>query len=172
MPVLSGLNNPLILVFFGIIVGIFSGVMGLGGGAVMVPLMVLAYQMSQTKAHGTSLAVLALPVTLGAVITYYKNGNVDVRMAIYMAIGFALGAIGGALFANSIKPYTLKLIFGFLLIYVAAYTVYGKENMLRTVGFSALLVVIAVVLFFGARWYDQRSAAQAAAAPSAEVRTQ
>lgn len=162
MFVSSVLLNPASLIFFGLVVGVFSGVMGLGGGAVMIPVMVLLYQMNQPMAHGTSLAVLAMPVTLGAVITYWKHDNVNVRMAVWMALGFAAGAILGAWFANWVKPTTLKLIFGFLLIYVAAYTVYGKENMTRTVVFSSLLVLVAVALFFGARWYDQRTAAPVA----------
>lgn len=54
--------------------GVFSGIMGLGGGAIMIPLMVLVLQFSQTKAHGLSLAVMIPPVTLPAVIAYFRNG--------------------------------------------------------------------------------------------------
>src|SRR5687768_31122 len=56
--------NPAYLILFGVVVGVFSGVMGLGGGAVMIPIMVLLLAMDQPTAHGTSLAVMIPPVTL------------------------------------------------------------------------------------------------------------
>ena len=58
--------NPAFLILFGIVVGVFSGLMGLGGGSVMIPIMVLLLGMTQQQAHGTSLAVMIPPVTLPA----------------------------------------------------------------------------------------------------------
>ena len=168
------MSNPFVLVAFGIVVGIFSGVMGLGGGSVMIPIMVLAYQMTQPQAHGTSLAVMIPPVTLPAVIEYYRNGNVNVGMAAWMALGVLLGSFFGAYVANWLPKETLKLVFGFLLIYVAAYTVFGKEHLARTTLLAGLLVVIAMGVFAATRWYD-RSRAPApqgsAAGAGLEMRT-
>ena len=48
------MTHPAILILFGVIVGVFSGVMGLGGGSVMIPVMVFAFGMTQQQAHGTS----------------------------------------------------------------------------------------------------------------------
>src|SRR6188508_3033031 len=107
-------TNPIILLMFGVVVGIFSGIMGLGGGSVMIPVMVLAYHMTQPEAHGTSLAVMIPPVTLPAVIEYYRNGSVNVSMAAWMAAGVLLGSFFGAYVANSLPKETLKLVFGFL----------------------------------------------------------
>jgi len=152
-------------------VGVFSGVMGLGGGSVMIPVMVLGYHMSQQQAHGTSLAVMLPMVTLPAVIEYYRHGNVDVRMALWMAAGFMLGSFFGAYFANAISKETLKLIFGFLLIYVAAYTVFGKENLARTTILSAALVIIAMGVFAATKWYDRANRPTAPAGASVETRT-
>src|SRR5437762_6747459 len=123
------MTHPAILILFGVIVGVFSGVMGLGGGSVMIPIMVLAFEMSQQQAHGTSLAVMIPPVTLPAVINYYRNGNVKVGMAGWMALGVLGGTFFGAWIANSLPKETLKLVFGFVLIYVAGYTVFGKEHL-------------------------------------------
>ena len=109
------MSNPLILIVFGIIVGIFSGVMGLGGGSVMIPIMVIAFGMTQQQAHGTSLAVMIPPVALPAVIEYWRHGNVDIRVAAWTAVGVLLGSFFGALIANRINPAQLKLVFGFLL---------------------------------------------------------
>ena len=150
----SLLNSPAALIAFGVLVGVFSGVMGLGGGSVMIPVMVLIYGLSQPAAHGTSLAVMIPPVALPAVIEYYRNGNVNVRMAIWMAVGVLLGSFFGALIANRINPANLKLVFGFLLIYVAGYTIFKDANLARTTLLAGGLVVVAAAIFFATRWYD------------------
>lgn len=160
------MNNPLVLIAFGVIVGIFSGVMGLGGGSVMIPVMVLAFGMTQQQAHGTSLAVMIPPVALPAVIEYWRHGNVDIRVAAWMALGVLLGSFFGALVANSIPKESLKLVFGFLLIYVAGYTIFGKEHLSRSVTLAGVLVIVAALLFGGTRYYD-RSRVPAAAPQAA-----
>ncbi|HEV2293738.1 MAG TPA: sulfite exporter TauE/SafE family protein [Tepidisphaeraceae bacterium] len=164
------MSNPLILIAFGVLVGVFSGVMGLGGGAVMIPIMVLVFGLSQPMAHGTSLAVMLPMVTLPAVIEYYRHGNVCVAMAVWMAVGFMMGSFFGAYVANAMRKEDLKLVFGFVLIYVAAYTVFGKENLARTTALSALLVVIAMGVFAAVKWYD-RSRQQEASPAGVEMRT-
>src|ERR1041384_3109137 len=148
------MNNPTLLIAFGILVGVFSGVMGLGGGSIMIPIMVLLFGLTQQEAHGTSLAVMIPPVTLPAVIEYYRNGNVKVGMAGWMAVGVLLGTFFGAYIANSLPRETLKLIFGFVLIYVAGYTIFGREHLLRSTTLAGALVVIAVAIFSLAKWYD------------------
>jgi uncharacterized membrane protein YfcA len=148
----------MLLIGFGIMVGVFSGVMGLGGGSVMIPLMVLALGLSQTEAHGTSLAVMIPPVTLPAVIEYYRKGNVNLSVAGWMAIGVLCGTFFGALIANSLPKDTLKLVFGFMLIYVAAYTIFGKEHLTRTLVLSCVLVIVGAGLLMVTRWMDRPSA--------------
>src|SRR5215217_3965184 len=147
------MQQPLTLVLVGILVGVFSGVMGLGGGSVMIPVMVLAFAMTQQQAHGTSLAVMIPPVTLPAVIEYYRKGNVNLHMAGWMALGVLAGSFFGAYIANSIPKESLKLVFGFLLIYVAAYTVFGKENLGRTLTLSGAIVLLTVCVYFAVRWF-------------------
>lgn len=165
------MNNPIVLIVFGIIVGVFSGVMGLGGGSIMIPVMVFAFGLTQQQAHGTSLAVMIPPVTLPAVIAYYMtrnadgSRNVDLGVAAWMAVGVLLGSFFGALVANSIPKESLKLVFGFVLIYVAGYTILGKEHLARSVTLAAVLVVVAAILFGATRLYDR--AARAAADPAA-----
>ena len=148
------MSNPLLLIGFGIVVGVFSGVMGLGGGSVMIPMMVLALGMSQTQAHGTSLAVMIPPVTLPAVIEYYRTGNVNLHVAGWMALGVLCGTFFGAAIATSLPKETLKLVFGFVLIYVAAYTVFGKEHLTRTLVLSFALVLVGVAMVMVTRWVD------------------
>lgn len=150
--------HPLILLGFGMMVGVFAGVMGLGGGSVMIPVMVYAFALTQTKAHGTSLAVMALPVFIPAIIEYHRHGNVDWRMAMFIAAGAVVGSFFGAWIANGLPKETLKLAFGLVLIYVAAYTVFGKENILRTVILSGVLVALAVVMLLVTRLVDAKTA--------------
>src|SRR3954447_6927786 len=150
------MQNPVFLVLFGIVVGVFSGVMGLGGGSVMIPVMVLALAMTQQQAHGTSLAVMIPPVTLPAVIEYYRKGHVDLRVAGWMALGVLMGSFFGAWIATSLPKEMLKLVFGFVLIYVASYTVFGKEHLARTLSLSGVLVLIVVSVYATVRWYDAR----------------
>lgn len=155
------MNHPLILIVFGIVVGVFSGVMGLGGGSIMIPIMVLAFHMTQPQAHGTSLAVMIPPVALPAVIEYWRHGNVDIRIAAWVALGVLVGSFFGALVANSLPKETLKLVFGFLLIYVAGYTIFGKEHLGRSVTLAGVLVLVAALMFGTTRWVDRPAAAAA-----------
>ena len=167
------MNHPFLLIVFGVVVGVFSGVMGLGGGSVMIPIMVLVFGMTQQQAHGTSLAVMIPPVTLPAVLAYYLtrnpdgSRNVDLRVAAWMAVGVLFGSYFGARIANWLPKEGLKLVFGFLLIYVAGYTVFGKEHLARSVTLAAVLVLVAALLFGATRAYDRSRAASAAAASAA-----
>ena len=149
------MTHPAILILFGVIVGVFSGVMGLGGGSVMIPVMVFAFGMTQQQAHGTSLAVMIPPVALPAVIEYWRHGNVDLRIAAWTALGVLLGSFFGALVANSLPKESLKLVFGFLLIYVAGYTIFGKEHVGRSVTLAGVLVLLAAMLFGATRFFDR-----------------
>lgn len=159
------MNNPILLIAFGVLVGVFSGVMGLGGGSIMIPIMVLALGLTQTQAHGTSLAVMIPPVTLPAVIEYYRKGNVDLTVAGWMALGVVSGTFFGAWIANSLPKEALKLVFGLMLIYVAAYTVFGKEHLTRTLLLSTVLVVLAVATLLITRSIDQATTGSAASHP-------
>jgi uncharacterized membrane protein YfcA len=160
-------NEPsaIALIAVGVLVGVFSGLMGLGGGSVMIPVMVLAFGMTQQKAHGTSLAVMIPPVALPAVIEYWRNGNVDWRVALWMAAGVAVGTFFGAVLANRMSVGALKLVFGFLLIYVAGYTIFGRERVGRSVALAGVTVLFAVLLWAAVTWYDRRYGVAAAADP-------
>lgn len=107
-------------VILGIIAGSLGGVVGIGGGIVMVPLLISAFGFDQKLAQGTSLAAMIPPVGLLATYVYYKNGNVNLTAALFIAAGFLIGAYGGALFANSISKELLQRIFGFMLLAIGA----------------------------------------------------
>ncbi|GGD99167.1 sulfite exporter TauE/SafE family protein [Planktosalinus lacus] len=116
----------IILIIIGLLAGLFSGLMGVGGGIVMIPLMVFALGFTQHEAQGTSLAVLAVPVTLIAAYNYYQAGHVNWKYAGVIAVTFVVGAYFGSKFAVSIDQVLLKKIFAVLLIVVALRLLFWK----------------------------------------------
>ena len=107
------------LILIGIRAGILSGLVGVGGGIVMVPLLVLLLGFSQHQAQGTSLAVLVVPVTAMAVYNYYKAGYIDWRYAAVIAVFFVIGGFFGSKLAVSLDQKMLKKIFGVILLLIA-----------------------------------------------------
>ncbi len=70
----------------GVAIGVISGLVGIGGGAVLIPALVFFYGMSQHKAQGTSLATLLLPIGVFAFWKYWKADAVDLRLATLIAV--------------------------------------------------------------------------------------
>jgi len=102
----------------GILAGTFSGLFGVGGGMILIPIFVAFFGLTQHQAQGTSLAVLLPPVFLLAVMRYYTEGHVKVQMAMYVVLGFVLGTVLGSNLAQQIPGGILKKSFGCLLILV------------------------------------------------------
>ncbi len=156
----ESVNTPLFLVPFGVLVGVFSGLMGLGGGAVIIPILVLLFGMDQQSAHGTSLAMILSPTALPAIYKYHQGRFIDWRLVMFVVPGMLIGSYLGAKIATSISQEALKLVFGFILIYVAGYTVFGslgKEHLTRTLILSGALVLIGVGMFSVVKRMDQSS---------------
>ncbi|MFT5751465.1 MAG: putative membrane protein YfcA [Flavobacteriales bacterium] len=107
------------LIIIGLIAGLLSGVMGVGGGVVMIPLMIFFLGFSQHEAQGTSLAVLAVPVTMLAAYTYYQEGHVNWRYAAVIAVFFVVGGYFGSKIAINVDQRMLKKIFAIILIIIA-----------------------------------------------------
>jgi len=114
------------LVIIGLLAGFLSGTMGIGGSVVMIPLLILWVGFTQHQAQGTSLAVLSVPVTLLAAFNYYKEGHVNWKFAIIMAVTFVVGGYLGSKFAISVNQSVLKKIFGGVLLLVAIKMIFGK----------------------------------------------
>ena len=115
-----------VLALIGVCAGVISGFFGLGGGLVIVPALVYFAGFSQHRATGTSLAVLLLPVGIGAVFTYYRHGNVDLRAASIIAICFLAAAWASGVWANRVSAASLKLAFGLFVMAVGAYIVWSS----------------------------------------------
>jgi len=102
----------------GLVVGIFSGIVGLGGGILFIPALVWLLGMSQHKAQGTSLGALLAPVGILAFLEYYRKGNADIRVAALLAVGFFVGGYFGASGAQYIPDIWLRRIFAVTLVLV------------------------------------------------------
>lgn len=114
------------LILIGLLAGFFSGTLGIGGSVIMIPLLMLWVNFSQHQAQGTSLAVLAVPVTLLAAYTYYQEGFVNWKYAVVIAVTFMIGGYLGSKLAISINQALLKKIFGGVLLLVAVKMIFGK----------------------------------------------
>jgi uncharacterized protein len=118
--------NPLAYVVLGLGVGVFSGVVGVGGGIVLVPALVYLFKFPQHVAQGTSLVMLIPPIGLLGAYTYYKHGYVDLRAAGLLIIGFVIGSPLGARVAVSLPQETLRRVVGWVLLAVGARMILGK----------------------------------------------
>lgn len=102
----------------GLLAGVFGGLVGLGGGVIMIPLMVGFLKLGQHRAHGTSLVALVFTGISGAV-TYAMKGSVDVTAALFLAVTAVVTARSGAHFAHALPEWKLKRAFGGFLIFVS-----------------------------------------------------
>jgi len=100
----------------GALVGVLSGILGIGGGIVIIPGLIALFGLTQHQAQGTSVAMMVPPIGLLAAYKYYQSGNVVFPIAIFGAIGFFLGGYFGADIANRFSDATLRQVFGTFLI--------------------------------------------------------
>ena len=113
------------LVLCGLCVGLVSGVMGIGGGIILIPILMLLFGFTQQEAQGTSLAALTPPVFIFAALVYYKYGFVRLPVAACVAVGLMIGAYCGARFVPKLPVDWLRLAFGALLLYVGLRYIFG-----------------------------------------------
>lgn len=115
------------LIAIGVLAGIFSGFMGVGGGVVMIPLMILWLGFNQHQAQGMSLAVLAVPVTFIAAYNYHIAGHtINWKFAAIIAICFIIGGFIGSKLAVKLDQTVLKKIFAVVLVIAAVKLFFGK----------------------------------------------
>ena len=114
----------LLVLVLGLVAGIASGLVGIGGGIVLVPALVYFLNYSQHQAQGTSLGVLTFPVVILGFLYYYqeckKNGvPIDFRVIGLLAAGFVIGGLIGSKIALRIDTVMLKKVFAVVLLYSA-----------------------------------------------------
>ena len=110
----------------GVVGGIASGLFGIGGGVVLIPIFGLLLAFDQHKAQGTSLVALIPPTGLLAVLAYAKSGYVFWWTGVLLIPGLFLGGILGAKLAKRIEPRRMRQVFAALLFLLGAWEVVGS----------------------------------------------
>jgi len=118
--------NIMLLLIVGLVAGIVSGLLGIGGGVLIVPCLVFIVGMTQHTAQGTTLALMVPPIGLLAAWTYYKHGSVDIKVAALICLGFFFGGLIGAKCATAINAAVLKKLFGIALLATALKMILSK----------------------------------------------
>jgi uncharacterized membrane protein YfcA len=116
------------LLVFGVVIGVVSGLLGIGGGVLLIPGLVFLFGFSQAEAQGTSLAVLIPPIGIFAAMVYYQNGYVRLPVVGLIATGFVLGAYGGAKLVPLVSVTHIRFAFGLLLLYVGFLFVLNRSE--------------------------------------------
>jgi uncharacterized membrane protein YfcA len=116
-----GIGQYAVLVVLGVVIGVMSGLAGLGGGVFIVPLLVIGFGISQRIAQGTSLIAILPIAAIGALI-HHSNGEVDVRAAGVIALAGVPAAVAGALLALWVPQRALLGLFGAFLLVAAVRT--------------------------------------------------
>jgi uncharacterized protein len=109
-----------IVTLIGLVAGVLSGMLGIGGGVLVVPLLTLFAGLSIREASGTSLAALMLPVGILGVTVYLKSGSVRLSFALLLALGLFVGVYIGSRFSLLVPELFLKRTLALLMLFVAA----------------------------------------------------
>jgi uncharacterized membrane protein YfcA len=120
------------LVVLGLVVGVLSGVLGLGGGIFLVPALIYLYGMTPQQAAGTSLAVLIPPIGIFAALEYWRRGYIQFGTVGLICAGFIVGAYAGALVVAYVPVPLMRRLFGFFLFFMAVQRVFTDPS--RRVG--------------------------------------
>jgi uncharacterized membrane protein YfcA len=145
----------------GLIVGMVSGSVGIGGGVLMLPALMWICHMETRRAAGTTLAVLVVPVVLPAAYEYWSEGYVDLKAAAWMALTFALGGfIGAALRSNQVLPESaLRLSLGLIMMYIAINLIVMSDSEAAKAAAGVTAVVLAWLAYVGLRMLGKRALA-------------
>ena len=113
------MQTILLLVIIGLLAGMLSGLVGIGGGIIIVPFLVYFLGFSQKDAQGTSLFIILLPVGLLAVRNYYVDGHVNIKYGLIVAATFVVGAYLGSKLVARWNDDVVKKFFAIVMMLVA-----------------------------------------------------
>lgn len=125
---MSVFTGPVALLLIGALAGVASGVFGIGGGLLLVPLFLYLAKMEPHRATATSLAIVVLPIALPAVLRFHRAGNVDWRVVVWVALGFAVANSFGARLNLNMSETLLRRSFAVLLIFAAVQMAFKKPK--------------------------------------------
>ncbi|MCC7408030.1 MAG: sulfite exporter TauE/SafE family protein [Phycisphaeraceae bacterium] len=150
------------LLLVGLGVGVAGGMLGIGGGVIIIPTLVLLFGFNHLQAAGTSLAMFSLPIGLFAFLTYYRAGHVNLPMAGVLALGFAAGAWLGALMVGWgwIPEAVLRRLFACFMVYVAMNMLFRSDARVWAALATVVIVASATAVYMfcrlmGRQWERQ-----------------
>lgn len=106
------------LIFLGLLTGTMSGLLGIGGGVILVPALNQIFKLPMAQAVGTSLIII-IPAALVGSFTHYTEGNLQIKLALFVMVGAATGGYIGASLLRFIPELLMKRLFALLMIYIA-----------------------------------------------------
>ena len=115
-----------ILLIIGIFAGFLSGMVGIGGGIVIVPMLVYFLGFDQHTAQGTTLFMFLFPIGILGVMNYYQKGNIEMKTAAIICTTFIIGSYFGSKLALNIDKTTITKVFGFIFLLISLKMIFGK----------------------------------------------
>jgi uncharacterized membrane protein YfcA len=120
------MQDIFIILLIGLAAGFLSGSMGVGGGIIIVPALVFLMGFSLHQAQGTSLALMTIPVMIIAASNFYKQGYIDIKVALVLAITFMIGGYFGSKFSIMMPEKIMRKSFGIFMLLVALKMIFSK----------------------------------------------
>ena len=116
----------MLLIVIGLLSGSLSGLVGVGGGVIMIPLLISFFGFTQLNAQGTAIAAMLPPIGILAAINYYQEGYVRWEYSLVIAIAFVVGGYFGSKLSISISQHLVRQIFAIILFIVALKLFFSK----------------------------------------------
>ncbi len=110
------MHDVIVYLSIGLFSGLVMGFLGVGGGVAVILGLLLVAKMPQKLAQGTTLLVVVAPVSILALVEYWRQGHVALVPGLLVIAGFVLGAWGGALLVGQVSPLFLRRVFALGLV--------------------------------------------------------
>tara|TARA_B110000444_G_C18650429_1_gene505783 strand:- start:384 stop:752 length:369 start_codon:yes stop_codon:yes gene_type:complete len=105
-----------VLIIIGLLAGILSGLVGVGGGIIIIPLLIILLGLTQHQAQGTAIFAMLPPIGILAAMNYFKQGFVKWEYAVVVALTFVIGGYFGSKLSLSLPPQTVRRVFGIVML--------------------------------------------------------
>lgn len=120
------MTTVIILLCIGLLAGILSGMVGIGGGIVIVPALIYFLGYSQHQAQGTVLFMFLMPIGILGVFNYYQAGHIEIKTALIIACTFVVGSFFGSKISIAMDQTTLKRVFGVIIFLLSLKMIFSK----------------------------------------------
>ena len=120
------ISTFVVLIIIGLLAGIISGLVGVGGGIIIIPLLIMMLGLTQYQAQGTALFVMLPPIGILAAMNYFKQGYVKWEYAVVIALTFVIGGYLGSKLSLSLPTQTVRRIFGVVMLIGGIKLIFSK----------------------------------------------